>query len=110
MTASPAAGAGMGLRLGFGVLLACLLQGGPAAADDTAKERLRGLGRIEGKMFGSIIAGRRATTAAIRHWLPDRTLRIVCPNGHLGFAPIKTGSFRTGCHCEPDLICAALSG
>jgi hypothetical protein len=62
------------------------------------------------KMFGSIIAGRRATTAAIRHWLPDRTLRIVCPNGHLGFAPIKTGSFRTGCHCEPDLICAALSG
>ena len=34
------------------------------------------------------------------------TLRIVCPNGHLGFAPIKTGSFRIGCHCEPDLICA----
>jgi acyclic terpene utilization AtuA family protein len=36
----------------------------------------------------------------------NHTLRIVCPNGHLGFAPIKTGSFRTGCHCEPDLICA----
>jgi hypothetical protein len=34
------------------------------------------------------------------------TLRIVCPNGHLGFAPIKTGSFRIGCGCEPDLICA----
>ena len=34
------------------------------------------------------------------------TLRIVCPNGHLGFAPIKTGSFRIGCNCEPDLICA----
>jgi hypothetical protein len=49
MTASPAAGAGMGLRLGFGVQLACLLQGGPAAADDTAKERLRGLSWIEGK-------------------------------------------------------------
>ena len=36
----------------------------------------------------------------------NHTLRIVCPNGHLGFAPIKTGSFRIGCHCEPDLICA----
>jgi len=36
----------------------------------------------------------------------DHTLRIVCPNGHLGFAPIKTGSFRKGCNCEPDLICA----
>jgi hypothetical protein len=36
----------------------------------------------------------------------NHTLRIVCPNGHLGFAPIKTGSFRIGCGCEPDLICA----
>jgi hypothetical protein len=36
----------------------------------------------------------------------NHTLRIVCPNGHLGFAPIKTGSFRIGCRCEPDLICA----
>jgi Acyclic terpene utilisation family protein AtuA len=35
-----------------------------------------------------------------------RTLRIVCPNGHLGCAPIKSGSFRIGCACEPDLICA----
>jgi len=34
------------------------------------------------------------------------TLRIVCPNGHLGFAPIKSGSFRIGCDCAPDLICA----
>ena len=34
------------------------------------------------------------------------TLRTVCPNGHLGFAPIKTGSFRIGCESEPDLICA----
>jgi hypothetical protein len=34
------------------------------------------------------------------------TLRIVCPNGHLGFAPIKTGSFKIGCASEPDLICA----
>ena len=36
----------------------------------------------------------------------NRTLRIVCPNGHLGFAPIKPGSFRIGCDSEPDLICA----
>src|SRR5579884_1564816 len=36
----------------------------------------------------------------------NHTLRIVCPNGHLGFAPIKTGSFHIGVGCEPDLICA----
>ena len=36
----------------------------------------------------------------------NRTLRIVCPNGHLGFAPIKTGSFEIGAGSEPDLICA----
>ena len=36
----------------------------------------------------------------------NRTLRIVCPNGHLGFAPIKTGSFEIGVASEPDLICA----
>src|SRR5215470_7266645 len=36
----------------------------------------------------------------------NRTLRIVCPNGHLGFAPIKGGSFQIGCASEPDLICA----
>jgi hypothetical protein len=36
----------------------------------------------------------------------SHTLRIVCPNGHLGFAPIKPGSFRIGCESEPDLICA----
>ena len=36
----------------------------------------------------------------------NHTLRIVCPNGHLGFAPIKTGSFRIGCESEPNLICA----
>jgi hypothetical protein len=36
----------------------------------------------------------------------NQALRIVCPNGHLGFAPIKTGSFYIGCDAEPDLICA----
>src|SRR5438105_13292339 len=45
--------------------------------------------------------------ASIQHGRSaNHTLRIVCPNGHLGFAPIKTGSFRIGCNCEPDLICA----
>jgi len=32
-----------------------------------------------------------------------RTLRIVCPNGHLGFAPIKIGSFQIGIKCGPDV-------
>src|SRR5436190_7837018 len=36
----------------------------------------------------------------------EPSLRIVCPNGHLGFAPIKPGSFEIGCAAEPDLICA----
>ena len=36
----------------------------------------------------------------------NRTLRIVCPNGHLGFAPIQPGSFAVGLTCDPDLICA----
>ncbi len=36
----------------------------------------------------------------------NRTLRIVCPNGHLGFAPIRTASFEIGLGSEPDLICA----
>jgi hypothetical protein len=40
------------------------------------------------------------------HRSANRSLRIVCPNGHLGFAPIKTGSFHIGLGCEPDLICA----
>jgi hypothetical protein len=33
-------------------------------------------------------------------------MRILCPNGHLGFAPIKTASFRIGLECAPELICA----
>src|SRR6201993_979741 len=36
----------------------------------------------------------------------EPSLHILCPNGHLGFAPIKTGSFAIGCAAEPDLICA----
>ena len=32
--------------------------------------------------------------------------RIICPNGHLGFAPLKTESFRLGVAEKPDFIAA----
>lgn len=32
-------------------------------------------------------------------------LRILCPNGHLGFAPTKEGSFRIGAETKPDYYC-----
>ncbi|MFH1152748.1 MAG: acyclic terpene utilization AtuA family protein [Pseudomonadota bacterium] len=35
-----------------------------------------------------------------------KTLRFLCPNGHLGFAPIKTGSFYLGVETKPDFILA----
>jgi Acyclic terpene utilisation family protein AtuA len=34
----------------------------------------------------------------------NRGLRILCPNGHLGFAPTKLGSFNIGVAAEPDMI------
>jgi len=34
------------------------------------------------------------------------SLRIICPNGHLGFAPIKTGSFHYAVATRPDFIAA----
>ncbi|MFA5569172.1 MAG: acyclic terpene utilization AtuA family protein [Trueperaceae bacterium] len=34
------------------------------------------------------------------------TLRFLCPNGHLGFAPIKVGSFDLGVATKPDFILA----
>ncbi len=34
------------------------------------------------------------------------TLRFLCPNGHLGFAPLKVGSFEAGVETEPDFILA----
>lgn len=34
------------------------------------------------------------------------SLRIICPNGHLGFAPLKTGSFHLGVNAKPDFIAA----
>ena len=36
--------------------------------------------------------------------LSNRGLRILCPNGHLGFAPTKLGSFNIGVDAEPDMI------
>src|ERR1700675_3106862 len=45
--------------------------------------------------------------ASIQHTRSaNHSLRIICPNGHLGFAPIKTVSFQIGCASTPDLICA----
>jgi hypothetical protein len=34
------------------------------------------------------------------------SLRIICPNGHLGFAPLRTESFRLGVAARPDYIAA----
>ncbi|MBK9605450.1 MAG: acyclic terpene utilization AtuA family protein [Betaproteobacteria bacterium] len=34
------------------------------------------------------------------------SLRIICPNGHLGFAPIRVESFRLGVAARPDYIAA----
>ena len=48
-----------------------------------------------------------ARIEGLRHVaLSGSSLRILCPNGHLGFAPIKAASFRIGLDCAPDLICA----
>lgn len=38
--------------------------------------------------------------------MSSRSLRFLCPNGHLGFAPIKTGSFCLGVETKPDFILA----
>jgi hypothetical protein len=34
----------------------------------------------------------------------NRGLRILCPNGHLGFAPTRLGSFEIGLGASPDMI------
>ncbi len=34
-----------------------------------------------------------------------KQMRIICPNGHLGFAPTKEESFWLGVETEPDLYC-----
>jgi hypothetical protein len=35
-----------------------------------------------------------------------KSLRIICPNGHLGFAPIRVDSFHRGVEAKPDCIAA----
>src|SRR5450631_266459 len=35
-----------------------------------------------------------------------QTLKIICPNGHLGFAPLRPESFRVGVATAPDYIAA----
>lgn len=35
-----------------------------------------------------------------------QTLKIICPNGHLGFAPLRTESFHIGVDARPDYIAA----
>ena len=35
-----------------------------------------------------------------------QSLKIICPNGHLGFAPIRTESFALGVAARPDCIAA----
>src|SRR5689334_3851871 len=35
-----------------------------------------------------------------------QSLKIICPNGHLGFAPIRTESFKLGVAARPDYIAA----
>ncbi|MCH8530986.1 MAG: DUF1446 domain-containing protein [Saccharospirillum sp.] len=34
------------------------------------------------------------------------SIKIICPNGHLGFAPLKTASFHLGVEEKPDFIAA----
>ncbi|RSE91019.1 acyclic terpene utilization AtuA family protein [Achromobacter aegrifaciens] len=36
-----------------------------------------------------------------------RSMSIICPNGHLGFAPLRTESFQLGVAAGPDCIAAA---
>ncbi|HME27392.1 MAG TPA: acyclic terpene utilization AtuA family protein [Acetobacteraceae bacterium] len=45
-----------------------------------------------------------SATQTTEHCRSNRGLRILCPNGHLGFAPTKLGSFELGVAAEPDMI------
>lgn len=35
-----------------------------------------------------------------------RSIKIICPNGHLGFAPLRTESFQLGVAARPDFVAA----
>jgi hypothetical protein len=51
-----------------------------------------------------MVADRKGRNAAPSSQMSNRGLRILCPNGHLGFAPTKVGSFDRGLKLEPDMI------
>ncbi|MEJ1161921.1 acyclic terpene utilization AtuA family protein [Prosthecomicrobium sp. N25] len=36
----------------------------------------------------------------------SRSMKMICPNGHLGFAPTRPGSFALGVQASPDIIAA----
>ena len=36
----------------------------------------------------------------------SRSMKMICPNGHLGFAPTREGSFALGVETNPDIIAA----
>ena len=38
--------------------------------------------------------------------MDPKSLRFLCPNGHLGFAPLKTESFNLGVKMKPDFVLA----
>jgi hypothetical protein len=48
------------------------------------------------------VSDTRTSPREARH--ANRGLRILCPNGHLGFAPTKLGSFNLGLAAEPDMV------
>ena len=37
--------------------------------------------------------------------MKKKLLRIICPNGHMGFAPTKEGSFWIAAETHPDYYC-----
>lgn len=52
---------------------------------------------------GHARSGRAEEAAKVRTM---KSLKIICPNGHLGFAPLKVDSFRLGVAAKPDYIAA----
>lgn len=49
---------------------------------------------------------RRQITAYTKKMETMDSLTIICPNGHLGFAPLKVDSFNIGVEARPDYIAA----
>src|ERR1700730_19287889 len=53
---------------------------------------------------GDMAADRKGRNPTPSSQRSNRGLRILCPNGHLGFAPTKLGSFELGLAAEPDMV------